>query len=493
MNTVNNSMEIANQSQVSAFNQSAYVDNEKLMGEFRTVLTKKGLSEAAEWISNKAEQEEAVVSVNYQVYCFAKEGAYALNQVIYDLFGTVDFKKDKNPSGGRPMELIDITLADGTRVKAPWGKLSLPDFDDDSYLDMGYDANSNMLFVNGQVKRKFQKRVDIIMNQVKAKLNTSSIYKGAAITLEFSSAGTYKEPEFLDLSAIDKSKVLVSKVAHQGLIPILSRIQNTQRCIDENLDLKYGALMEGPYGTGKTLIAFYIAKIAVENGWTFIYLKDCNHMAKALQVAANYSKTTKGCVLFTEDIDQAIRGERNKAMQDILNTLDGGDTKGQPIISIFTTNHLEKIEPTFLRGKRIGGLISLRAFDKETARTFLELTATNSDGAQLLDQEADWDLAAEALVDIVPAFAAEILDRARSYMIYDKRSTINHLDIIQAAEAYKHHVELAKVKVADQEEAKLAAALKIVMSAGESLSLSGQGKSALDRAGDFLKREANNA
>jgi transitional endoplasmic reticulum ATPase len=495
MSTSKNTPAVAEQSNVEAFNQSMYVDNEKIMSEFRRELTNKGLSDAAEWIARKAEQEEAVVSVNYNFYCFAKEGAYALNRVIYDMFGSVDFKKDKNPSGGKPMELIDITLADGTRVKAPWGKLSLPEFDDDSFLQMGYDAEDNTLYVRGEVKRKFQKRVDIIMNQVKEKLRTSSIYKGAAVTLDFAD-GEYREPEFLDLSNIDKSKVLISRTAQQGLVPIMARIQNTDRCVEENLDLKYGALMEGPYGTGKTLIAFYIAKVAVENGWTFIYLKDCKHMANALKVAANYSKTSKGCVLFTEDIDQAIRGERNKAMQDILNTLDGGDTKGLPIISIFTTNHLEKIEPTFLRGKRIGGLISLRAFDKETAKKFLELTATNSEGCALMSQEADWDAAAEALEGIVPAFAAEILDRARSYMIYDQRDTIGHEDIIHAAEAYKHHVDLAKVKASDPEESKLATALQTILGVAgnkESLTLTGDAKHALNIAGEYLVKQSKNA
>ena len=48
-------------------------------------------------------------------------------------------------------------------------------------------------------------------------------------------------------------------------------------------------------------------------------------------------------------------------MQDILNTLDGGDTKQMNVIALFTTNHLDQIEPTFLRGKRIGSIVSDRS------------------------------------------------------------------------------------------------------------------------------------
>ena len=58
-------------------------------------------------------------------------------------------------------------------------------------------------------------------------------------------------------------------------------------------------------------------------------------------------------------------------MQDILNTLDGGDTKQMNVISLFTTNHIELIEPTFLRGKRIGSIISLGFLDAKTAKKFV--------------------------------------------------------------------------------------------------------------------------
>lgn len=152
-----------------------------------------------------------------------------------------------------------------------------------------------------------------------------------------------------DVLNIDENKILISSVAREGLTPILARIQHTEKCIDEGLDLKYGAIMEGQYGTGKTLLAFMIGKIAIRHGWTFIYLKDCRYIAKTLKIAENYAKTDRGCIVFAEDIDQTIRGERDSHMQEILNIIDGGDAKQKPIISIFTTNHIELIEPTFIR------------------------------------------------------------------------------------------------------------------------------------------------
>lgn len=75
-----------------------------------------------------------------------------------------------------------------------------------------------------------------------------------------------------------------------------------------------------------------------------------------------------GVVVFVEDIDQVTRGNRDAAMQDILNTLDGGDTKDMNVITLFTTNHIELIEPTFLRGKRIGSVITMDCLDAEKPR-----------------------------------------------------------------------------------------------------------------------------
>ena len=48
--------------------------------------------------------------------------------------------------------------------------------------------------------------------------------------------------------------------------------------------------------------------------------------------------------------------------------------KNMNVISIFTTNHIELIEPTFLRGKRIGSVISLGFLDKKTAKEYITIT-----------------------------------------------------------------------------------------------------------------------
>jgi SpoVK/Ycf46/Vps4 family AAA+-type ATPase len=70
--------------------------------------------------------------------------------------------------------------------------------------------------------------------------------------------------------------------------------------------LKRGVLLEGPYGTGKTLTAFVTAKKCVENGWTFIMLDRVAALKEALTFARMYAPA----VVFAEDIDRSVEGER---------------------------------------------------------------------------------------------------------------------------------------------------------------------------------------
>lgn len=406
-------------------------------------------------------RDEQKIKVNYTLKAFAEEGAYAVHQAVVAKYGQLDMNNKTGPSMDRLPELIDVKLPDGSSVKVPWGIVSLPSFDDDSTVEMSYDSEDHLFKIIGTVKNKYTKELQELVDSVQKNLDLNSIYKGNAITLSFDDDGYYLEPEFMDLSNIDESKIVLSKSAQEDLTPIFVRIEKTEECIKSGLDLKYGALMEGIYGTGKTLAASYVAKKATANKWTYIYLKDCKYTAEALKICEQYIHGGTGVVLFTEDIDQALRGERDSDMQEILNTMDGVDTKCKPIISIFTTNHIEKIEPTFMRGKRIGGLISLGALDEETAERFIKVMVPSKEaGIAITASEAK--AAAKHLEGIVPAFAAEAIDKAKIFMLGRSTNKMNAEDIRKAAESYKKQIIHSAMKEKVNEYNELSDALGIV-------------------------------
>lgn len=433
--------------------------------DYNTVTT--NLGEAINFLKRKRDlminehmRDEQKVEVSYEFKCFLNEGAYAVHSAVIKKYGGLDMAPS-GPSGDSLPTLIDIVLPDGSSVKVPWGTVTLPAFEEDSSLEMSYDHEEHTFQIIGTVKNKYIPELEQIVTSIREELNLRSIYKGRAIFLEFDEDGEANEPTFIDLANIDVNKVVLSRIAREGLAPIMMRIEKTKECLNAGIDLKYGALMEGPYGTGKTLAAFYIAKKTIASKWTFIYLKDCKYLAHALRIADQYIHGDTGAVVFSEDIDQALRGERDSNMQDILNTLDGGDTKCKPIISIFTTNHIEKIEPTFMRGKRIGGLISLGSLDEETAEQFIKVMVPSANSEiKISDTEAK--AAAVHLVGIVPAFASEIVDKSKVFMIERDSTVMNSEDIRKAAESYKRQMTYAEMKQTEDAYAKLKSAISLV-------------------------------
>ena len=201
--------------------------------------------------------------------------------------------------------------------------------------------------------------------------------------------------------------------------------------------------------TGKTLLAFKLAKKAISNGWMFIYLKDCKLTGKVLEMCKYLHRNGHGVVLFSEDIDQAMRGNRDAAMQEILNTLDGGDTKHINVISIFSTNHIELIEPTFLRGKRIGSIIQLGFIDEKMANEFIdEFIIKSSDYDFKHDPEVTLQSVCKLIAEneVAPAFMAEIIEKIKTIGIYKQDRELTTKDIKLAVESYLGQVKLAKVK-----------------------------------------------
>jgi hypothetical protein len=72
-----------------------------------------------------------MVSFRYKIPCFRNDGVYQLHRSIEENIGVAASKADQKPSGGgdHPMDTLDITLADGTRKKIPYGTINLPDME----------------------------------------------------------------------------------------------------------------------------------------------------------------------------------------------------------------------------------------------------------------------------------------------------------------------------------------------------------------------------
>lgn len=406
------------------------------------------------FIEGEIKQSKKMASFKYTLLCWKPDGVYQLNRAINEVFGSAVSKEDKSPSGNSNIDTVDVILADGSRTKVPFGKISLEELGEDSEININYDNDRHLLLVKGQCQFKYQSLIDDIVERTKELLATESIFKNQALEIT-----NLSEPKIMTLAGIDKQFMVLSKKTEFELQPLRSRILYPEKCIAKGIPLKYGCLLEGKYGTGKTLLAFKLAKDAVNNGWSFVYLKDPSLLAETLRMCKVVDRSGHGVIVFVEDIDQVTRGNRDSAMQDILNTLDGGDTKDMNVITLFTTNHIELIEPTFLRGKRIGSVITMDCLDAETAERFIRETFSEAEGYSVDDDLSDvCNYIAKA--QIAPAFMAEIVESTKSKLIFTEETHVTSFHIKTSVESYQRQVGLASKKAIIETPAdKLAAGL----------------------------------
>tara|TARA_R110000850_G_scaffold25874_4_gene74571 strand:- start:1320 stop:2708 length:1389 start_codon:yes stop_codon:yes gene_type:complete len=411
------------------------------------------------YLNNEIQMSTKIASFRHAIRCFKNDGVYQLNRAIEQVYGVSAAKAEAGgPSGGNdsPIETIDVILADGTRIKAPYGKIELPELGEEANIEISYDDTTNELYITGKSEYRFSSMIDDIVFETRRLLNTDSVYKDQAIELDSKCS-----PTIMDLSNIDKEFMVMSSKTEYDLRPLMTRIEKPEKCIERGIPLKTGVLLEGIYGTGKTLLAFKVAQKAIQNGWSFIYLKDPKKLAQTLRLSQTLDNNGHGVIVFLEDVDQVTRGNRDAAMQDILNTLDGGDTKAMNVIALFTTNHIELIDPTFLRGKRIGSVVSMGCLDHDTAMQFVTHTFS------------DYELEPEGLsavcdkiaaAGIVPAFMAEITETVKANMIYEDSDVIKAEYIENSLASYLRQVELSKKKE-DYEtpESQLGKALAVVL------------------------------
>jgi transitional endoplasmic reticulum ATPase len=418
--------------------------------------SKKSYNNILQYLNDEIQKSTKMSTFNYSILCFKNDGVYQLNKAIEEVYGVSQGKGAEQPSGGEgKLETVDVILADGTRLKVPYGTIALPEAGDGACIKIQYHNEKHLLLISGQCQFRFASMIDEIVEKTKELLSSNSVYKNQAIELTADC-----QPKIMDVTAIDKEFMVLSDRTEYELQPLRARLLNSAMCISKGISLKYGCLMEGPYGTGKTLLAFKLAKDAVDHNWIFMYLKNPELLAETLRLAKVIDKNGNGVVIFVEDIDQVTRGNRNTAMQDILNTLDGGDSKQMNVISLFTTNHIELIEPTFLRGKRIGSIISLGFLDKKTAQKFIEF-AFQKDGYTINPQgmEKVYDLIEQS--DIAPAFMAEITESVKSHMILSESNEVQSDYIMNSVQAYLRQVDLSRKKdMSETNDMKLVASLK---------------------------------
>lgn len=123
---------------------------------------------------------------------------------------------------------------------------------------------------------------------------------------------------------------------------------------DVHIPYKRGICFYGPPGTGKTTISLALANYTNRN----VYCLNLNCIDDDSKLPRCFGNMNDNSILLIEDIDRVFSGRDNVkegskiTFSSLLNCLDGAFYK-HGLITIITTNHIEKLDEALLRTGRI--------------------------------------------------------------------------------------------------------------------------------------------
>lgn len=360
---------------------------------------------------DRIEYEEKAVILKEQLDVFPYDGALALDNVLTEIYGWSQSTGTPTWFGEVPPSLINIATGPHTFVKAPWGQFKLPGVEGNIAASTEFKNGRYTFKMVANIKRKDEASVQNVFNQVREYLKLNSIYRGKAIKMKFTDEDgaplPMPEPEFIDTDVISPDQLIFSDDVMASIeTNLFTPIKRVRDCLDNGIPVKRGILLGGTYGTGKTLAASVASWYAVQAGVTYVYIPKASDLAAAIEFAKQYQ--SPACVIFCEDIDRVMSGERDEATDEILNLIDGIDTKNANIIVVLTTNALENIEPAMLRPGRLDAVIDVSPPDGKAAGRLLRFY-----GKGAIKPETDLTAAGDLLSGSIPAIIAEVVVRAK--------------------------------------------------------------------------------
>lgn len=350
--------------------------------------------EAAKDLMNQWENEEQTQAFNTTLEGWEwKDALRAFRNVMEDKFGWI---KGKETWYSTPTEIdIIVDYRDGVAMteKAFHGQVNFPVWEN---CQGGVSVNkTGEVTISVTAKRKFSQQITQFFREIRQYLANNSIYRGKACIV---TKNPMNEGVDLQLTELKKNPKIFLNEKEQTVVDnfIMAQLDDTG---------KRTFLFTGDYGNGKTEEAITIGVEAVRKGITFFYVKDSSMFDKVLAFARNYEPA----LIFLEDVDEITSGnDRDARMNQILNTLDGVQTKGRNITTIFTTNHENRINTALRRPGRIDLIVKFENPNKEAIEKIFRSYFEPITGAEELDYE---HIKAHA-PDVQGAVIAEIAKRA---------------------------------------------------------------------------------
>jgi hypothetical protein len=391
------------------------------------------IPEAVAYLAGWQEQQETKTDMKRTFQYRPYDVAHAVQASLKTLFGTTGTGQAIQTLFGEiPPEFVTVATGVGQTLQVPWGRVKFDMVR--GHIDIG--ATRSPHGIVGEVvvhaPRKYRSVVEGFFTAIEEELKTGSIYRGKALI-----NGGWDDVQFLDLSKVKREDVVYGDSVMRDLEANLwIPIQHTEELRVLGQPIKRAVLLEGPYGTGKSLAGYLTAQVAVANDWTFIFVKPGDDLNDAMQTAKLYAPA----VVFFEDID-VLQSNDPEAVSKLLDSFDGISGKGQEVIAVLTTNNKEKIHKGMLRPGRLDALIHIAELDRGGVEKLIRASVPKD----YLSEDIDYADIFLSCKGYLPAFVREVATRAFRYAMVRGGAKFGKLtteDFVSSAEGLREHFDL---------------------------------------------------
>lgn len=395
----------------------------------------------------EADQETEVATerkFNYR----PMDGAVACANVMRRTFGITFGERIMSFFRNDPPQLLQVPVGIDETVEVPWGRVSIPTMPGTTlFIGKGTHNEYGTVFaVNASYPKKYTKEIKKFLADIDTELKTNSIYRGKAVI------GVGEQPEFMDLSTFKSAEIVFADEVEDILNgTVWSVITHRERLKEEGVKIKHAALLEGPYGCGKTSALLMTAELAVANGWTYIKVRPGENVNEALKLARLYTPA----VVSIEDIDNEASTAEGGEVSKLLESFDGITSKGAEVVVVLTTNHLDRVHKGMLRPGRLDAVVRIAELDRGGVERLVKAVIPQN----RLASDVDFDEVHAAMQIEVngekhgffPAFVKEALDRAKRVAISKSNGDDYVLDTYALVTAAKSlHTQLRTMIDADE-------------------------------------------
>ena len=252
--------------------------------------------------------------------------------------------------------------------------------------------------VKATTNKEFEGEVNDFFTELGNYLKSHSIYKGKALTSQL---------EFMDLSGASLNELTYDEEVLNDLREhVWALVEKREFCKFMNIKSQRKILFAGNFGTGKTMAAFITAKIAVEHGFTFMYMEPSvkSSYSASINSVLRFARRSQPAVVLFEDWDREQREGDQFAVGHIMSAIDGVLSKNSEVIIILTTNNPGKITAGMLRPGRIDKVINFNKFEKVDIICLLKKAIPE----MMRHPDIDWDEVAKYCSEYSPAFVDEV-------------------------------------------------------------------------------------